>query len=452
MKKKILILFTLIVSIFLLVGCGKTTPDKDKDKDPVAQTDNIIDFSKQLTKPVTITIWSDDENGSFMFDLIQAFNQKHPNIVVKHQHMGNVDSREQLKTRGPSGNGADIIQFPHDHISSAVLEDLLFPLNTETVDLINQRVNPLSAKSGQFKGKNDTSAKQYALPIQSEALVLFYNKSLIETPDTTMEAILTKAKAFQEEKHNGIKNKDAGNKYLGLGSHWADSYFMQAFYSAFGYQPFGPESNDPTNVGFDSQELTKALEYLRTEVYTKNGLPVGDKSDVTQFTDGITPYLITGPWAVAALKEKLGDKLGATKLPSIKVNNVDIPMKPFAGNILTAVYKNTKHTLEAMKFLQFLLSDEAMLIQYQHTGKTPSLKADLISKINDKNLQEDPYVKIVSAQAAVSTPMPQIPEVSKYWGPGQTMLTTLYTNKSETIKKIQEDAQKSFNALISAGN
>ena len=116
-------------------------------KDTVVEPTNngeLIDFGDTYVQKTKIRVWIDDEAGDYMAAVIAEFNKVYPNIVVEFQHMGSVDSRNLLKTFGPSGNGADVFQFPHDQLAQAVLEDLVYPLPASTQTLLASRANPLA--------------------------------------------------------------------------------------------------------------------------------------------------------------------------------------------------------------------------------------------------------------------------------------------------------------------
>src|SRR5690606_3862820 len=274
--KKIFLALLLVVFSAVIIAC---TP---------SETNNgaIYDFSELRGEKETITVWIDDQDGEYMQAVIEAFNATDAgkNIIVKHQHMGSVEAREKLKTYGLTGNGADIFQFPHDHLATAVLEDLVYPIPAGTAAKVAERAHPLgldiatllyNEETGEFGTGSNATEQLYAVPMSLEAVGLYYNKALVSTPATTYEEILTAGatwNAAQASDGSGLTNAAKGYYYLGTSSHWADSYFIQHIYSSFGFQPFGPELNNPNNVGFAQAEsaLTWMVNSLKP-VVTGNG-------------------------------------------------------------------------------------------------------------------------------------------------------------------------------------
>ncbi|MDY0276836.1 MAG: extracellular solute-binding protein [Acholeplasma sp.] len=438
--KKILTLLLVLTGALFLVSCKK---------DKVGTDGETIDFSDSYSKKSVIRVWIDDEQGDYMKEVIKEFNKVYPNIIVEHQHKGSVDSREHLKTFGPSGNGADVFQFPHDHLAQAVLEDLVLPLPDATATKIKERSHELGTSiatlkydetTGSFDPNNpDATERLYAVPMSLESVGLYYNKDLVATPATTYEELLAAGKIWnaQPSKDNDQQtNAQAGLFYLATSSHWADSYFMQQYYSAFDWTPFGKDLNDPSEVGF--AKLTSAVTWIRDELKpVVTGNSAHDSiSGGTNFENGKIPYIIAGPWNVEAYK-KAGLNFGVVKLPTINGKET----KTFAGAMMAAVYKYSKNQADAIKFVEFLNSDVAMEIQYRLKSKLPALKTDLLANID--GVLADTELMAMSNQLKSSVPMPTIPQVTYYWGPGEAMLKEVWNN-AKPIAEALTEAEASY--------
>jgi len=442
--KKILTLLLVLVAGVTLVSC-----DKDGE---VEVGGVVIDFSKSLVQKTEITVWIDDEEGDYMEEIIDAFNEIYPNIVVNHTHMGSVDARERLKTFGPSGNGADVFQFPHDHLAAAYSEGLLYALPSETQALITERSHPMGVEIATIT-ENGTD-KLYGVPMSLEALTLYYNKALVDEVPDTLEEILEEGATWNAatvaSTHEGSEdtrtNAEAGYYYLTTSSHWSDSYFDQFIFSAFGFRPFGENGDDASAVGFDSQAMKDALEFMRDDlkpvVVGGNDNRDGKGGD---FESGNIPYIITGPWSNEAYTEKLGDDLGISTLPTVNGQ----AGAPFAGAIMAAVYKYAKNPSDAIKFVEFLSSDIAMEIQYEYKTKLPALKTELLTNI--AGVSEDEFLLTTAEQLNNAVPMPTIEEVQSYWGPAETMIDNVWINNADIAQAVK-DAEESYAALRALAN
>lgn len=448
--KKILGLLLTISAALLLVGCG----------DKIGKNGERIDFSEQYKEKSNITVWIDDEEGVYMEEVIKEFNKLYPDIHVSHYHKGSVDSREHLKTFGPSGNGADVFQFPHDHLSSAILEDLVLPLPSGTKAIVEDRAHELGVSiatlhynedKGSFDPADPNAVESlFAVPMSIEAVGLYYNKDILADLGydvaKTYEELIEQGIAWNNKtpigKENGTNAQD-GNYYLGNTSHWADSYFIQHIYSAFGFTPFGKDLNDPTQVGFE--KLAEALTWM-TDIEGLRGITTGtaDTNAIAggqKFEEGLIPYVIGGPWNIEAFRSK-NINFGITQLPSIKGQET----KPYAGAMMAAVYKYSKNQADAIKFVEFLNSDIAMDLQFEYKGKLPALKTELLSN----EVKEDELLMAMSKQLENAVPMPTIPQVQYYWGPGETMVQQIWNSKQDIVEALKE-AEASYKTLSGLG-
>lgn len=421
----------------------------------------VVDFSKVLTQKQEITVWLDDEGGEYTAELIDEFNKtpEGANISVVHRHEGSVESRNRLKVVGPTGGGPDVFQFPHDHLAPAIMEDLVYALPASTRELVEQRAHPLGAQIAQVQYDENTKqygpgsgaeVRLYAMPTSIESVGLYYNKKLIDEDDVpkTMEELIGKAEVWNAKTAtdgSGLTNAAKGWRYLTTSSHFADSYFMQGFYSAFGYRPFGPDLDNKNQVGFESPEIKAALAWFRDSL---KPVVSGDSTDPagkgTEFEAGNIPLIIAGPWNIEAYKSKSDViDLGVAQMPTISGQ----PVQTYAGAIMTAVYKYSKNRDAAVKFVEFMNSDKAMELLYKHKGKLPALKTDLLANI--PGVTADALLMAMSKQLETSIPMPTIPEVQHYWGPAEKLIRDIW--KGTDIATATDEAQKSYESLSKLG-
>jgi len=447
--KKIFSSLLMIMFVLFVVACTPT------EKNDGAE----YDFSEIYKEKETITVWIDDQNGEYMQAVIAAFNETDAgrDIIVQHQHMGTVDARERLKTFGLTGNGADIFQFPHDHLAAAILEDLVYALPSSVATRVAERAHPLGMdiatllydeSTGQFGPGANAQENVYAVPMSLESVGLYYNKSLVDTPAATMEELLEEAaiwNAALASDDSGQTNAQKGWYYLGTSSHWADSYFMQTFYSALGFQPFGENLDDPSAVGF--ADAVAALTWFRDELKpattgNNNHNSVGAGAN---FVDGNIPYIIAGPWNIEEYADTEGLDFGIAPLPSVN----GVSGAPFAGAQMAAIYKYSENKEAATAFLEFLMSDVAMELQLQMKNKLPALKQELLPNID--GFSEDPYLPAISEQLESAIPMPTIPAVQYYWGPGESMIISVWNNPATVIADAVIAAEDAYRAQAGLG-
>lgn len=456
MKKFLSVLSLVLAFCFCLVltSCGEDGKDISGGK-------YVTDFSASQAKRVELRVWMDDDNGNLFAAIEEDFESKYKNIDVVFQHMATVDAREKLKTYGQSGNGADIFQFPHDHMAQAILDDLVYPLSNDTKTHLEGQLNEVAMDIATIS-YNDTDKtfdpngeeKLYAVPISLESVALYYNIDLLKAIwgeswethiPTTFESFIDDMNAYYEMDpvkyipEGKTEEITAAEQYFATSSHWADQYFIQFIYSAFNFRPFGPEGNDDTRVGFENEELTNALNWmyntLKPAIKSPNHNSINGQ---TLFSEGTLPFVLTGPWAISTFKN---DKVnfGVSILPTINGQAT----KTFAGAQMLAAYKYSKHLVEATQFLEYMASTDAQEIIYQQEGDLPALNEENLAEID--GLENNQALKATAEQLTTSIPMPTIPAVTYYWAPGEIMVTNIW-NSNAAILEQQKTAEDSYAA------
>jgi len=361
-----------------------------------------------------LLVWLDNEDWAKA--VIAGFNKKYPDVTVKFENVGNVDSRGKVSLDGPAGIGPDVFLMPHDHIGNAIIDDICLPfpadMQKKYSDLLLEAAINTCTSDGEL----------YAVPISTENIAFFYNKDLLgnnPVPKSFEEVI-----AFAEK-----WNDPSSNKYA-LRWQVDDSYHNYFFLTAFGMKLFGPNMDDFKQPGFDSPEARKGVEFHTSlrKYYNVNTADATWDSTVAAFQRGEVPFTITGPWAIGdAQKNKLN--FGITKLPTI---NGTQP-RCFSGNIVAAVSSYTKNVRAAQAFVDFLASIEGETIQFKLTGKLAAYKD--ISGI--EGLRDDVLLRGIMEQAPYADPMPVIPEVNQMWDAQKALFTFTWDGQLSA-----EDAQK----------
>ncbi|MBN2540364.1 MAG: extracellular solute-binding protein [Bacilli bacterium] len=433
--KKVLAVFLSVFALFALVSCTEELPT------------NIIDFSESQEKVTTITVWMDDSEGLFMEQLIPAFNAVYPNIEVQFQHMGALDSRDRLKTYGISGNGADVFMFPHDHLSLAILEDLVYELPADLYDELDGKILDVALDIATAGTRDEATPTLYAVPISIESIFIMYNKTLIS--DAEVAALETWQDVIAYSATFAAANE--GKQLLTTNSHWADNYYLEAFYSAFGWRPHGADGTDGTQVGFESTNLTNALEWLYNDLRpVVTGEDSYNSVGTSAFEQGQAAMIITGPWSITTFEEKLGEEnLGATTLPQFAEDTPGVvdQVRTFAGSQMVAVYKYSQNKDAAIKFVEFLATEEAQQILYTTSNDCPALQ-DLS---NIEGISTDKYMQVMISQLQTSIPMPTIAEVTYYWAAAQTMVVNIWDSGAD-IETEQIKAEASYAASKALGS
>ncbi|MDR2543597.1 MAG: maltose ABC transporter substrate-binding protein [Treponema sp.] len=381
-----------------------------------------------------LLVWLD--NNEWAHAVIAAFEKHYPNVHVKYENIGNVDSRGKVSLDGPAGIGPDVFMMPHDHIINAVIDGICLPFPPEDKEKYSGLVLEASIRTCIFYDDFYKEDMLFAIPISTENIAFFYNRDLLgnsPVPQTFEEII-----SFAE------RNNSSTDFRFALRWQVDDSYHNYFFLTAFGMQLFGPDMNDFTQPGFDSEGAKQGIEFHNSlrNIYNVNTADATWDSTVAAFQRGEVPFTITGPWAIGdALRN--GINFGVTRLPTIAGNQP----RCFSGNIVAAVSSYSRNIPAARAFIDFLVSEEGMTIQFEQTGKLASLKD--ISRI--EGLRDNPHLMGIMEQAPFADPMPVIPEVNQMWDALKALFTFTW-DRQLSVEEAQEKAMETYDiALQMAG-
>jgi arabinogalactan oligomer/maltooligosaccharide transport system substrate-binding protein len=373
-----------------------------------------------------ITVWLD--NDTWASAVIEAFNKKHPNVTVTYENVGSVDTRGKVSLDGPAGIGPDVFIMAHDHMGNAMIDGICEPFPQELAAKYSRVLLDASLATATFDGE------LYGAPVSTENIAFFYNKDLLG--DTPVPASFEEVKAFAE-----AWNVPAENKYA-LRWEVDNAYVNYFFLTAFGMRIFGPDMRDYTNPGWDSDAARQGVEFHKSfkPLFNVNVADATYDATTGAFQRGDVPFTIAGPWAIEDAK-KNGVNFGITKLPTIAGNQP----RCFAGNIIGAVSSYSKNFDAAFAFVDFLVSEEGAIIQYNTTGKLAAYK----NIDNLPGLRDDVYLAGVQEQAPFADPMPIIPEMNQAWD-AQKALFTFTWDDQLSVPEAQQKAMDTYDIALSA--
>ena len=371
-----------------------------------------------------LLVWMD--NREWAEAVIAAFGRHYPEVTVRFETVGSVDSRARVSLDGPAGIGPDVFIMPHDHIRNAIIDDISFPIPPLMQDRLSETLLEAAILTCTYEGE------LFAVPISTESIAFFYNRDLLgDRPvPTSFEELIE----FAEEWNNPAQNRFALRWQVN------DSYHNYFFLTAFGFELFGPYMDDFREPGFDSPAVRRGLEFHNSlrRLYNVNTSDASWDSTVAAFQRGEVPFTITGPWAIADAHRN-GISFGVTKLPTIN----GVQPRSFSGNIVASVSSYSRNIPAATAFVDFLASVEGAEIQFRHTGRLSAHRD--VSTI--EGLRDDELLRGIMAQAAYSDPMPTIPEVNQMWDPLADLFTFTWDGQL-SIEEAQTRAMEVYDLLL----
>ena len=308
-----------------------------------------------------------DARVTAMEELIANFEAANPDITVKMTHFPYDSYRTKVAAAIPAGEGPDVVQLFYGWLDDYKAASLIQPLPTEAFPAaeIDESFFPMvqAMKEGD---------QYWALPTAVRSLALFYNERLmeeagIESPPTNLDELMEAARAMT--KRDGAGNITVAGLTAGMTAqdhHW----WREVLVRQFGGQPYTDES--ATQVAYDSDAGRQALEYYM-------GLTEGDGAvtkigfmDEPQaaFKAGLAGMHIDGSFRIGALEDVRGLKWGVAELPA-GPDGTQSNYSSYWVNAITTKAEGEKYDA-AVKFMEYLVSDEAMQIWLDTVGELPA--------------------------------------------------------------------------------
>jgi multiple sugar transport system substrate-binding protein len=328
-----------------------------------------------------------DARVTAMETLIDNFQTANPDITVKMTHFPYADYRTKVAAAIPAGEGPDVVQLFYGWLNDYVEAKLIQPLPTDTFPAarIDAEFFPMvqAMKSGDA---------YWALPTAVRSLALFYNERLfadagIDHPPANLDELVEMAKKMTMfDAAGNITQVGLTAGMTAQDHHW----FREVLVRQMGGDPY---LDDYKTVNYNTEAGIKALEF-----YT--GLATGD-SPVTSFgfmdepqaafKAGRAGMHIDGSFRLGSLADIRGLKWGVAELPA----GPDGTRSNYASywvNAITTKADGEKYDA-AVKFMEYLTSDEAMQIWLDVVGELPAKPSVGMTEANASNPIYGAFIK-----------------------------------------------------------
>jgi multiple sugar transport system substrate-binding protein len=304
-----------------------------------------------------------------MDQLIQQFEAQNPGIHVQQTTFPYDQYNNKVAAAALAGNGPDIVNLYFGWLPKYVDAGYLQPLPAPfDAAYIQSHFIPMVAQGVGFEGQ------YWALPMAVRTYAVFYNKDLFQAAGIT-----TPPTTWQEFEQDAIRltKRDAKGQYLQEGFSWEDqdqghTLFKFALVPDWGGQAY---SDNNHKVAYDSPQGVQAFTWF-VGLNTKDhvGDPSFDTDQDTAFYHGKSAMLVSGSFFVGTLRANAPNlNWGVFPLPGNDGRAVNVGT--MWVNAITKGVSGAK-LQAAVKFLQFLTSDEAERAWLKGVGEIPA-NADL---------------------------------------------------------------------------
>lgn len=433
MKKRMFgFLALLMVVAMTLSACSTATPVPTA----VPATEVATTVAPTATEQVEISFWhtyNEDgtENDTLVNTLIPAFEAANPNIKVNAISVPYDSFRTKLLAALAAGTAPDLIRSDIIWVPELAEMGALVALDEAMPDFADYKAlvfpGPLST--------NFWKDHYFGLPLDTNTKVWLYNDAVysaagIESAPATLDELEADCQAIKAVNPNAYV-------YAGDGMYpWVTLPWVWSF--------GGSVTDDAitTATGYiNSPETVAAYEYM-LKLYDEGCIaPVimGDGVDTfTGFASGDYASMDNGPWSYSILNAQFPDfTFSAALFPAGKAGSIDV-----VGGEDINLMTQSKHPVEAMEFIRYLLSTDYQL-KMMEVGQIP-VRSDLSDTDAVKN---HPYLGIFLEQLQTSKARTAHPA----WSQMDTIITDagqfIFRNE-KTPQQALDDAAAQIDALL----
>lgn len=342
----------------------------------------------------TLTLWTDVQRAPALKAVAAQF-QKDTGVTIKLVVKDFATVDKDFISQVPTGKGPDIIVSPHDKLGAFVQNGVVSPLQ------LGDSVSKYAKVAIQAVTYNGSI---YGLPYSIENVAMVRNTALAPTAATNFDDLIATGKAAV------AAGKTKYPFLLGLDPKQGDPYHLYPLQTSFGSSVFAQKADgsydaskltlgDPAGVKFATALKTWGAEGVLNANIT------GDIA-LTAFEKGESPYYLTGPWNIGAIK-KAGIKYSIDPLPSAGGS----PAQPFLGVNAFFISAKSKNRVAATKFLVNYLGTDAVQEKLFEVGD----RAPALTSAFNKVAATHPDVQAFGKVGLNGVPMPSIPQMGSVW-------------------------------------
>lgn len=327
-----------------------------------------------------------DARVSAMEQLIENFQAANPDITVKMTHFPYADYRTKVAAAIPAGEGPDVVQLFYGWLNDYVEAELIQPLPADAFP-----ASQIDAEFFPMVQAMKDGDQYWALPTAVRSLALFYNERLLDEagvePPTTMDELMAAAAAMT--KRDGAGNITQVGMTAGMTAqdhHW----WREGLIRQMGGEPY---LNDYTTVNYNSEAGLKALDFYVGMAQGDDAVTAFGFMDEPQaaFKAGRAGMHIDGSFRIGSLNKTRGLKWGVTELPAM-ADGTRSNYSSYWVNAVTTKAEGEKYDA-AVKFMQYVTSDEAMQIWLDVVGELPAKPSVGLTEANANDETYGPFIR-----------------------------------------------------------
>jgi arabinosaccharide transport system substrate-binding protein len=380
-KKGVILTLLLIVMLLAMIACGgAAAPAQEaaapsepeaavQEEAPAAEAEEVEEVAAEVQE-IDLTFWTFvDAHADFFLKQAERFNAAHPEVVIKLEPtvIDYQDMHDKLLIALQSGTGApdlvdiEIAKFGTFMRGDIQLHDLTPLIERSGKDLVIERMAP-------YQG----GGQQYGVDYHLGALVMYYNKELLDQAGVDVDSIVT----WDDYIEAGKKVKEETGAWMATietTDKWSVSPLMQ--------ENGGGVYDKDGNLILDSPANAEALQLLSDMFHVHQILTVApggyhhSPEYYAMMNDGDKVASVWMPqWFMIRFKEFMPDlkgKMVIRPLPAFEEGGMISTMGGGTGTAITKQIDPEKLDA-AMEFLEFAkLTREAQVLIWTDLGFDP---------------------------------------------------------------------------------
>ncbi len=444
MKKALTIVMALLMATALFAGGSSETASK------AASNVRTVEFWHTMS----------GVNATAIEKIATSFNEtigKEKGIVVKAVFQGN-DNSEKLKTLAQAGdykNFPDVAQIAGAGIPSAYTYDQLVTID-EAMKLSNTTINLADIEPNMLRSYN-YAGKQIGMPVSCSALLLYYNKDMlnevgIDTPPETIAELADDCAKLKIVNKNGEVERYGLN--VAIRRYQLANYIgSQGEYNFFGDNE-GGRTAPMTKVTFGEDGTLRAFLTEWEKVIKSGGYKATEDDINEEFALGIHAMVNMSSARIGKIKALVGDSFNWGVAANPKVNANDKGGVAVGGSCIVMFDKkgDSEQVKAAWEFVQYMVSAPIQFQFHKDTGYIPVNKNVYKEDGIDEWFKENPAYKVAVDAIHASNPNVQEPFDIINWEIDSVIKNHMvaFANGTETLDQCHDGIVNECNQKLAA--
>ncbi|GAB4522004.1 MAG: extracellular solute-binding protein [Anaerolineae bacterium] len=396
----------------------------------IAQDDQAAPELPEDCGTVRLEYWNPftGPDGPFMGEIVNAFNESHPNIEVMMTTQS--EYYTQLSTAAASETLPDIAIVHADQIATQVFRNILRPIDAVVEEAgINGEDFPETVWNA-----GEVSGSRYAIPLDIHPMTMFVNMDLLseagfEAAPTTAEEFAEVAAALTEGDNNGFMIT-AG-------------FPIRQIFEMILYQYGGTSFNeDGTEATWNSEAGVQAAQWLldAQAAYSQPNLEVD--AELNSFKGGTVGLIWNGIWQTTNVTgEGVFFNGMATAVPQVG----DQPAV-WAGShqltLPTQTEEDACRDTAAGIFISYLLDNS---VTWARAGQLP---ASTVVRESEEFAEVQPQADIAAGTAEYVFFPPSVPGITDAYGPLDEAIGALLSGNATDVQAELDSAAERANQIL----